>query len=138
MNSTELRDLKKRLESEAKFFPKAKEAAAKEWAARIVAERKADNKNAPKTLPFPSSQLRAREIRVMPRTFMDKDEADKAVQVLERQAANKKDQEKKTAKPVAKDVAHEKEINLRDARDLLQVKIADLIKGAGGGEVGAK
>ncbi|MEI7435271.1 MAG: hypothetical protein WCL16_00520 [bacterium] len=137
VSTTELRDLKKQLEAETKVFQKAKDLAAKEWAARIVAERKANDKNAPKTLPFPGAQLRGgREMRVLPRNYMNKDDADKAVQVMEevaaRKADNKKEREIKAGagKLPKKLVDHDKELNLREAATFLKTKIDELTQAA--------
>ena len=146
VTSTELKDLKKQMETETKLFQKAKEIAAKEWAARIAAERKANDKNAPKTLPFPSSQLRMREMHVTPRTYMNKEEADKAVTALEEHASHqaeiKQEQEKKAGKQGGTGANHDKELNLREAATFLKTKIEELTKSAGAadaaGAVGAK
>ena len=142
VTSTELKDLKKQMENETKLFQKAKDIAAKEWAARIAAERKANDKNAIKTLPFPGSQLRMREMRLAtPRTYMNKDDADKAVVGLEerasRAAENKQEQEKKAGKLDAKGASHDKELNLREAASFLKAKIDELAQGAGGAAAGA-
>ena len=129
VSSTELRDLKKQMDAEEKFFQKAKELVAKDWAARIAAERKANEKNAPKTPPFPGSQLRERVMSVMPRTYMKRDEADKAVQALEERAARtafaKQELENKASKGL-KVVNHEKELALSEAVSLLKAKIEEL------------
>lgn len=133
VDATELKDLKKQMDTETKLFQKAKDAVAKEWAARIVAERKANDKSAIKTLPFPGSQLRERKMTVMPRSFMKKDEADKAVQALEERAFSKQEKDMKSGKQTNRD----KELNLREAAALLRSKIEELAQSAGGGAAAA-
>ncbi len=133
VTSAELKDLKKQMDAEDKFFQKAKDLVAKDWAARIAAERKANDKNAPKTPAFPGSQLRERVMSVMPRSYMKKDDADKAVQALEERAARsselKQELEKKNAKG-GKTTNHEKELAVSEAASLLKAKIEELTKAA--------
>ena len=137
VSATELKDLKKQIETETKLFQKAKEMAAKEWATRIAAERKLNDKNAPRTLPFPSAQLRERKMSVMPRSFMNKEEADKAVQVIEERAARQADfkqqQEIKSGNQGGKSGNRDKELNLREAATFLKSKIEELTASTAGG-----